>query len=508
VLGPDGPAYRPLAEIAPGDRVRVAPGERIAVDGRVLDGASDIDCSHVTGESAPEAVAEGGAVRAGTLNLSGALTLETTAVGDDSSLGAIQRLMAEAESRKSRVARLADQAATIYAPVVHLVALFTFIGWLWMGADWRDAAFIAIAVLIITCPCALGLAAPMAQATAAGALFRRGVMLKDGAALERLALVDTVVFDKTGTLTTGRPDLREPDDAAMRALPAAAALAAESRHPLAQALAERARALGLTVPPASAVREHPGLGVEGLLAGRPARLGRIGFAGDADADRADTTEVWFRVEGEPPVVYRFDDAPRADAAETAQALAAEGLALEVLSGDRAGPVRTLAQTLGVARWRAGVTPEEKIAHVRALGADGARVLMVGDGVNDAPALAAASVSMAPASAADVGRAAADLVFFGDALAPVGVARRLAVKTRAVILQNFAIAAGYNCIAIPLAVSGHASPLVAAVAMSSSSILVVANALRLQRVPAPPRPAPEARPAAPTRPAPAAALAGE
>ncbi len=479
VLGPDGPAYRPLAEIAPGDRVRVAPGERIAVDGVVREGASDVDCSHVTGESAPETVAVGGAVRAGALNLSGALTVETTAVGEDSSLGAIQRLMAEAESRKSRVARLADRAAAIYAPVVHLVALATLVGWLALGADWREAAFIAIAVLIITCPCALGLAAPMAQATAAGALFRRGVMLKDGAALERLALVDTAVFDKTGTLTTGRPALRAPEGAALAALPAAAALAAESRHPLAAALAEHARRAGVRARPVAEARERPGLGVEGLVAGAPARLGRAGFVGAEDAAAGDASAVWLRVGDAPAIAYLFDDSPRADAAETVAALRAEGLAVEALSGDRPGPVRALAARLGIERWRAAATPEEKIAHVAALGAAGRRVLMVGDGVNDAPALAAASVSMAPASAADVGRAAADLVFFGEDLAPVAAARRLAVRTRRVILQNFGIAAGYNLIAIPLAVTGHASPLVAAIAMSSSSILVVANALRLQ-----------------------------
>jgi Cu2+-exporting ATPase len=495
VLGPDGPAYRPLAEIAPGDRVRVAPGERIAVDGVVREGASDVDCSHVTGESAPEAVAEGGAVRAGALNLSGALTIETVAIGEDSSLGAIQRLMAEAESRKSRVARLADQAAAIYAPVVHLVALATLIGWLWAGADWREAAFTAIAVLIITCPCALGLAAPMAQATAAGALFRRGIMLKDGAALERLALVDRVVFDKTGTLTTGRAALRPPEGAALAALPAAAALAAESRHPLAAALAEHARRQGIVLPAAAEARERPGLGVEGLVGGRPARLGRAGFVGAEDGAAGDASAVWVRIDGDPPAAFLFDDAPRADAAETVAALKADGLSVEVLSGDRPGPVRALAERLGIEAWRAGATPEDKIAHVAGLAAEGRRVLMVGDGVNDAPALAAASVSMAPASAADIGRAAADLVTFGEDLAPVAEARRLAVKTRRVILQNFAIAAGYNCIAIPLAVLGYASPLVAAIAMSSSSILVVANALRLQApastAPARPEAAPDA-----------------
>jgi Cu2+-exporting ATPase len=297
-----------------------------------------------------------------------------------------------------------------------------------------------------------------------------------------------VVFDKTGTLTTGRPALRAPEGAALAALPDAAALAAESRHPLAAALAEHARGSGITLPQVSDVLERPGFGLEGRIDGRPARLGRAGFAGAQDGAAGDASAVWLKIEGQPPVAFLFDDVPRVDAAETVAALKTEGLTVEVLSGDRPGPVAALAGRLDIPAWRAGATPEEKIAHVAELGSEGRRVLMVGDGVNDAPALAAASVSMAPASAADIGRAAADLVMFGEELAPVAEARRLAVKTRRVILQNFAIAAGYNCVAIPLAVMGYASPLVAAIAMSSSSILVVANALRLQ---APPKPDPAA-----------------
>ncbi|TVQ55253.1 MAG: cadmium-translocating P-type ATPase [Rhodobacteraceae bacterium] len=486
VLTADGPTWRPLEEIAPGAAVLVAPGERVAVDGEVVEGASDVDCALVTGETTPEAVAPGATVRAGALNLSGALTLRATAVGEQSSLGEIQRLMAEAESRKSRVARLADQAARIYAPVIHLVGLATFLWWLSAGADWRTAAFTAIAVLIITCPCALGLAAPMAQATAAGALFRRGVMLKDGAALERLALVDRVVFDKTGTLTAGRPVLRRPDD--LHAAAAAAALAARSRHPLAAALAAWAQGAGLAIPRAEQVAERPGFGVEGLVDGAPAKLGRAAWVGAAeDAAAEEATAVWLRLGEAAPVAFLFDDAPRADAAETIAALRGDGLSVEILSGDRAGPVAALARRLGVESWRAGATPEEKIAHVAALSQAGGKVLMVGDGVNDAPALAAASVSMAPAAGADVGRAAADMVFFGEALAPVAEARATAVRTRRIILQNFAIAGGYNLIAVPLAMMGYASPLVAAVAMSTSSLLVVANALRLQAAPTQPAP---------------------
>lgn len=483
VVGPAGAAWRPLAEIAPGDVVQVAPGERIAVDGAVVEGRSDVDVSHLTGESAPEPVAPGGAVQAGALNLSGALTLRTTAVGEASMLGEIQRLMAVAEARKSRVARLADQAARIYAPLAHIVGLATLIGWLILGATFRDAAFTAIAVLIITCPCALGLAAPMAQATASGALFRRGIMLKDGAALERLATVTRVVFDKTGTLTTGRPALRRPPAGTdPDLLAAAASLAARSRHPLSLALADWARGQGMRLAEVTEVTEHPGLGIEGTVGGYRLRLGRAGFVGADDTAAPDATVVWMAAEGRAPVAVAFEDTPREGAAETVRALKAAGLTLEVLSGDRPGPVAALARRLGIDTARAEATPQDKIAHLTALTGAGEAVLMVGDGVNDAPALAAATVSIAPASAADIGRAAADLVFFGESLKAVAEARLVAVRTRRVILQNFAIAAGYNLIAVPVAVLGGASPLVAAVAMSTSSLVVVFNALRLQIVP--------------------------
>lgn len=472
VVGADGPVWRPLAEIAPGDLVAIAPGERVAVDGVVQIGRSDIDLGAVTGESLPAPVGPGDALRAGAMNLSGALTVATTAVGRDSTLGLVQRLMAEAEARKSAMAQLADRAAAVYAPAIHLIAFGAMVWHLAHGADWRGAAMIAIATLIVTCPCALGIAAPMAQATAAGALFARGILLKDGGALERLALVRRAVFDKTGTLTLGAPRLR----AAPPQLAAAAALAGQSRHPLARALAERAERDHLALPAASEVAEHPGQGIEGRIDGQTARLGRADWVGAPDVADPGATAVWFRLGAGAPVAFLFDDPLRGDAAATVRALTARGIACQILSGDRPGPVATVARTLGLTEWQAGVTPEQKIAHLRALGPG---TLMVGDGLNDAPALAEASVSMAPASASDLGRAAADLVFMGDGLAPIAAAYDLAVRMRRVILQNFAVAALYNIAAIPIAVTGHVTPLGAALAMSSSSLIVVANALRLR-----------------------------
>ena len=349
------------------------------------------------------------------------------------------------------------------------------------GAPFRDAMLAAVAVLIVTCPCALGLAAPMAQAVASGALFRRGVMLKDGGALERLAKADHAVFDKTGVLTHGALSVSDAGGLDGAALHRAASLASRSTHPLARALSRYGEARGLAPKPASDLYEEAGQGVSGIVDGVSARLGSAAWCGaEPSADAHAESECWYREEGGATLRLRFADTLRGNAAGTVAALRDAGLETQVLSGDRPAAVARIAEQTGIGRFEAGLRPEEKIARVEALQAAGHTVLMVGDGINDAPALAAASVSMAPASASDVGRAAADLVFTGEDLGAVASAWRLARRTRAVILQNFALAAGYNVIAIPLAVAGLAGPLVAAIAMSSSSLLVTANALRLGR----------------------------
>lgn len=477
--------YRALAGIRPGDRVLLEAGARLPVDGTVEAGRGTVDAALVTGEAKPVAVGPGDALDAGILSLDAALTVRATRVGEETTLAGIARLCAAAEDRKSRLARLADRAAAVYAPVVHLLALATFAGWLASGATGREALLAAVAVLIVTCPCALGLAAPMAQAVASGALFRRGIMLKDGAALERLALVDHVVLDKTGVLTRGAPvvtDARGLTDAALRR---AAGLAGHSTHPVARALAAHAAARGLSPAPVTAVTETAGAGLTGRSGGRALRLGsarHCGIAGE-DADggpEGDETVCWYAEEGAPSARLTFADTLREDAARTVRALSEGGMAVSLLSGDGAGAVARAAAATGIADARSGLRPADKIARVEALQAAGHSVLMVGDGINDAPALSAAAVSMAPSSGSDIGRTASDLVFTGASLSAVVAAWRLARRTRTVILQNFALAAGYNAIAIPLAALGHAGPLVAAIAMSSSSLLVTLNALRLGR----------------------------
>jgi Cu2+-exporting ATPase len=459
-----------VREVIVGDRIAVLPGERAPVDGVVEAGASDIDNALITGETRPARAAVGAALHAGALNLSGRLLLRATARSEDSTLANIARLIEAGAQSKSTYVRLADRAASIYVPVVHSVALATFLGGWWLGLGPREALLRAAAVLIVTCPCALGLAVPAVQIAACGRLFRKGVLVKSGAALERLAEADVVAFDKTGVLTEGRPRLLQaPPGAALAAAP----LARASRHPLAQALAAEAG----PGPAATDIHESAGLGVEGVIDGRSARLGRAEFVGAESAPGAET-ELWFRVGDEAPVRFAFADTLRADAAQAIAALRARGLEVEALSGDGDGPVSAMAQACGIDLWRAGLTPLEKVAVIEARRQAGWRVLMVGDGLNDAAALAKAHVSMAPGTAVEASQNAADLVFEGEGLMAVVDAIDVARAARRRALENFGFSAVYNLAAAPAAIFGLVNPLLAAIAMSGSSLVVTLNALRM------------------------------
>ena len=475
-------AHVPIADIGPGDVVRIAAGERMPVDGVIIEGASDIDKAMLTGEPVPERVEAGSQAFAGTLNLTGPLTVRVTARAGDTLLAEIVRLMEAAEHSSGPYVRLADRVSRHYAPFVHIVAAATVIGWLLLGAGWHTALTTAVAVLIITCPCALGLAVPAVQVVAGGFLLGRGVMVKDGSALERLAAIDTVVFDKTGTLTEGEPRLARSPDATPDEWAIAAAFGNASRHPLARALAAAATVPGVAPPALDAVVERPGDGMEGRIGDDVVRLGRRAFVGapETGSDPGES-EIWLRVGEAAPLRFGFQDTLRADAAATVTALRQAGLDVILLSGDRREAVERIASRAGIADWHAGVRPDGKAAFLAGLGSKGRRVLMVGDGLNDAPALAAAFVSMSPASAADISQAAADIVFTGRRLEPVTTAFDVARLGRRIIRENFALAIGYNLIAVPVAILGFATPLIAAVAMSSSSILVTANALRLPLV---------------------------
>ena len=480
VLGPDDSSeWRRIEEIAPGMRVIVPAGGRLPVDGVVESGRSAIDRSLVTGESLPEPAAPGTAVLAGTLNLDAALTVRTTATGDRSFLAEVVRLMEAAEQGRGAYVRIADRASRLYAPAVHMTALLTCVGWLLAGESLHVSLTIAITVLIITCPCALGLAVPAVQVVAAGALMRRGILVKDGGALERIAETNLAVLDKTGTITLGRPVPARDLPLSAEDLALAAGLARQSSHPLSRALATAAAAAGITPTKLTDVRETPGSGLEAELAGERLRLGRPDWVG-ADAPIAPgQLALAFRRGDAAATLIAFDDRLRPDAAAAIVRLTALGLAPRILSGDRVEAVRTVAAETGISAWAAAQSPADKLAAIRALAAEGARVLVVGDGLNDGPALAAGHASMAPASASDVGQTAADLVFLNDSLAAVPEAVAIARRARRRIRENFALAIGYNILAVPIAVAGFATPLIAALAMSASSLVVVANALRLR-----------------------------
>jgi len=461
------------ASLVSGMVMRVAMGERLAADGMIANGASRFDQSLLTGESGPVAAGEGDLVHAGTLNLDAPVDVRVSATGADTSLAEIARLMDAAGQARSKYVRLADRASRLYAPAVHMLAALSFAGWILAGAGLYQSAVIAIAVLIITCPCAIGLAVPVAQVVASGALMRAGIMVKDGSALERMAGVDRVLLDKTGTLTLGRPT---PDVAALDALDCdeaavTLALASHSRHPLSRALVETLTARGVTAADLSEVGEEAGHGVTARWNGHAVALRR------PEAASGIATAL---VLGDRPIrLIAFADRLRPDAEAALTQFAQLGIAASILSGDNAGAVADVARATGLTA-QASASPADKQAAITRLQASGRKVLMVGDGLNDGPALAAADASIAPGSASDVGRQAADMVFLGESLLALPRAVTASRRTLRVVKQNFVLAIGYNVLAVPLAMAGLITPLLAAVAMSTSSLLVIGNSLRLVR----------------------------
>lgn len=469
VIGPDGSARRVPAEaLEPGMLVLVAAGEALAADGVIESGMSSIDNAMLTGESAPEPAAPGSIVHAGTINLSAPIHVRLTRVAEDTALAEIARLMDEAGQSRSHYVRIADRASRLYAPVVHSLAALAFVGWMMAGAGWHQSLVIAIAVLIITCPCAMGLAVPAAQVVASGALLKRGLLVKDGSALERLAECDIALFDKTGTLTLGEP---RPDISALdpQARSIALGLAQASRHPLSRGLAASLLRAGAEPAAISNISEASGTGLSGEWRGMAVALEKPDDASAALAAR-------LRIGSDSHIIH-FADPLRADAAATIGALAHQGIAASILSGDRAGPVGAAAQELGI-RAEAEASPQAKLAVLEALKAEGRRPLMVGDGLNDGPALAAAHASIAPGTASDASQQAADAVFIGEALMPVALAIHVARRTMRIVRENFGFSIAYNVLAVPLALFGLVTPLIAAIAMSLSSLVVVANSLRL------------------------------
>ena len=461
------------ADVVPGDRLVLAAGERAVVDMSIIEGQSDVDESLVTGESLPRTAGPGTRLFAGTVNLGAPLTGQALSGADDSLLSDIARMMEAGEQRRSGYRRLADRAVSLYVPFVHTTAALAFLGWMLAGAGFERAIMIAVTTLIITCPCALALAAPVAQVVASGRLFRKGIFLKSGDAIERLSEIDHIVFDKTGTLTLGEPELANRDAIPVETLVRAASMARASRHPLSRALVAAAGPGRL----ADGVKEYPGLGLEAVLDGETCRLGSADWVEAADSE-ASGPVLWFSQGSAVPVRFEFHDVAQDGTRSAVQALEKSGYGLEILSGDREEAVAGLAAEAGITHWQAAASPKTKVERLEALRAQGHRVLMIGDGLNDAGALSLAHAALAPGGAMDISQSASDAVYSGGPqVVPfiLGTARRAQRITR----QNFALAALYNIVAVPVAIAGHVTPLIAAIAMSASSLIVTLNALRIE-----------------------------
>ncbi|MBV8404690.1 MAG: cadmium-translocating P-type ATPase [Gammaproteobacteria bacterium] len=472
-------------ELESGQCVRILPGERVPADGVIEAGSTEVDESLLTGESAARVRGAGDALLAGTLNVSGVVEMRVLRVGPDSTLAAVARLLERAHAARPPIAELADRVASGF--VVAVLLLAALVGLYWLKVDITRAFPTVLAVLVVTCPCALSLATPAALAAATTRLARAGLLVARSRSLEGLARADRIVFDKTGTLTLGVPRLDElvPLDARAsgeRCLAIAAALESHSAHPLARAFAHLAAAPGVT-----AVRSDAGRGIEGWIDGARYRLGRLDYvlAASAGTDtplpiRADP-ELGRIVLGDaagPLAAFRVSDALRADARATLTRLARLGLTPLIASGDQLGAVALAAQRLGGVGAHAALRAEDKLSLVQGLQRGGHRVVMVGDGVNDAPVLAAADVSVAIAGGADLAKVNADLVLLGEHLGGLADAVETARRTLRIIRQNLCWAVLYNLTAVPLAASGHLQPWMAALGMSASSLLVVLNAMRL------------------------------
>lgn len=482
-----------------GDRLVVRPGERLPVDGTIVEGTAHIDESMLTGEPFPVVRSEGGRVVGGTVDRDGRLVVEATAVGDETVLAQIVRLVEGAQAGKLPVERIADRVVRVFAPAVLVAALLSFVGWMLSGAPVNVALVAAVAVLVVACPCALGLATPVAIAVGTGRAAELGVLFRKGEALETLARADTVLFDKTGTLTRGRPvlvgrDGPDPDEA----LGLAAALEASSNHPLGRAVVEAARGSGTAIPAATDVRAEPGLGLRGRVEGRTVLVGSrrflLGCGVDGvteDAPGSDTPARGTAVHVAADGVYRgrllVADPLRPEARAVVDALRDRGLRLAMVSGDSREPARAVARTLGLDEVHAEVLPGEKARVVRALQESGRRVAFVGDGINDAPALARADVGLALADGTDIAIESASVILARGELAGVVTAIDTARRTLRAVRLNLFWAFVYNVLLIPVAAGAlvpwglRLNPMLAGVAMAFSSLFVVAQSLRLRRL---------------------------
>jgi P-type Cu+ transporter len=491
VIVRDGAEVRvPVTELAVGDVFVVRPGERVATDGEIVDGASALDTSAMTGESVPVDVAAGSQVLGGAVNTYGRIRVRATKVGADTQLARMGRLVTDAQNGKASIQRLADRVSAVFVPVVLVIAVLTVAGWLLSGAAVSTAFTAAVAVLIIACPCALGLATPTAILVGTGRGAQLGVLIKDPTVLETISGIDTVVFDKTGTVTTGRMtvgdiDARAGEDAD-EVLRLAAAVEAASEHPVAAAIVAAARDRGLVIPEVAEFANQPGIGVTGVVEGvrvsvkREGSIAGIDLLAPAQAAPGTGVEVLWdrRVRG----TIRLVDVVKPSSADAIAELKSMGITPVLLTGDSATVARTVADEIGIAvdDVIAGVLPTEKAEAVKTLQAQGKRVAMVGDGVNDSVALATADIGMAMGTGTDAAIEAGDITLVRGDLRTVPTTLRLSTRTLRTIRVNLFWAFAYNTAAIPLAALGLLNPMIAGAAMAASSVLVVANSLRLRR----------------------------
>jgi len=494
VLRWDGEAYHavPLSEVQAGDRLLVRTGDRVPVDGVVLEGRGWVDESAITGESLPQERASGDQVLGGALVVDGALHIRAQAVGEQTLLAHIARAVAQAQARKAGIQRVADQIAAVFVPIVVGIALLTLLGWWLATRSLANALVPAVSVLVIACPCAVGLAVPIAMLTGATRAARAGVLIRGFEALERVRRIDTLVLDKTGTLTLGTPRLvaiHTDGISETDALSLAAGLEQSVRHPLAEAILHAAQARGIAPAPVEQVQVVAGGGVkaQNLLLGSPRFLQEHGIAsslsftrGERVGVRGDSYPVLLAVDGRIVAGFEFADEPLPEVAETLRALRQAGLRLVLCSGDRAEAVAVFAKRVGIDEWHAAQLPHQKAEVVRRLQAEGRRVAFVGDGINDAPALAEADLGIVVATGTQLAAENADLILLNRDLRTVLTALRLSQAIYRVIRQNLFFAFVYNTLGIPLAAMGYLNPMVAALAMSLSSLSVVGNALRLLR----------------------------